>query len=289
MEFLKAGALTILFLGQFAGAQSDERYFAPLTTSYAAPKGMKFCDSAKEFKLAFKMLRKDPDLSLNDPQAIQTALKIAEGCDGASRRFGRVYLLLKKSGVAQAQAVNTAMTFAPQSDARVDGFMELFKKIFLANYLNLDFANAYRLSLDLSRDYQGDPKKLRKDFVSIVDFCLSNKGLALDFKNCSELTMNLTRHTDLYENGVFPEFRKVYDYLRFNKRTGLNIKEALLVLPRVMAKGEKAPANFMEMMRYLLEKGPFQGSQTDALKLSLWVADLSMRPDPEAARAAMAQ
>lgn len=248
---------------------------------FKPPAGQRFCQPGDEFKRAVKFLRSQSELSLSDAQVVPVALEIAKGCDGAAKRFGRVYVLLKESGVDQVQALKAAMTFVPGTDAQAEGFIALFKKIFLENYLNLDFANAFKLSLDLSRDYAGDPAKLKKDFVGIVDYCLSNKGLALDFSSCTEVTLSMVRYTELFPEGVFPEFKKVHDFLRFDKKTGMTTGDALKIAPRIFAKGVNAPSNFIATMKFLNDKGPKPSSQIEALDIALKVADLSMMPTPE--------
>ncbi len=276
MELLKFSAL--LFVSFYANA-------AEIPPTFKAPEGQKFCQTSKEFKKAVQFLRAENDLGLTDPQVVPLALEIAKGCDGAAERFAKVYLLLKKSGVDQVHSLKTAMTFTSLPSSQADGFIAVFKKVFLANYLNLDFANAFKLSLAMSRDYHGDPKKLADDFVALVDFCLSDKGLALDFKSCAEVTLAMVKFTDLYPRGIFPEFKKVYTYLRFDKKTGMTTGDALRIAPRIFAKGATAPENFIETMKFLNDKGPKAANQAAALETALQVADSSMVPVPESERA----
>lgn len=278
MEFLKRLPVALICIA--LGAPVLAAVPAPPAKEFGPPPGYRFCDSAKEFRQAFKLLRADKDLSLNDYQIIAFSRKIAKGCDGAAKRVGRVYYMLKQSGMAQGHSFETALTFAGLNDSRVEGFLEIFKKVFLENYLNLDFANAYKVSLDMSRDYKGDPQKLKNDFVSLVDFCLSEKGLAMNYALCAEFTRRMVKFTDLFPEGVFPEFKRVYDYLRFDKKTGLGIKESVEVIPRILSKGAKAPENFISMMNYLTEKDSVVSSNKEVMKLALMVADLSMTADP---------
>jgi hypothetical protein len=279
MDLLKALG-PLLLAGSIAAAQTSPTMMdEDEAEDFKPPAGQKFCQPSDEFKRAVKFLRNDAELSLSDAQVVPVALEIAKGCDGAAKRFGRIFVLLKKSGVDQVQAIKAAMSFVSRTDAQADGFISLFKKIFLENYLNLDFANAFKLSLDLSRDYGGDPQKLKKDFVNLVDYCLSNKGLALDYNSCTEVTLTLVKYTELFPAGVFPEFKKLYDYLRFDKKTGLSAGEALKIAPRIFAKGVNAPANFIAAMKYLNDKGPRPASQQEALETALKVADLSMVPE----------
>ena len=269
MELLNAVAI---LLAMTVPAHAQTR------AAFQAPAGQKFCQTSTEFKKAVQFLRAEKDLVLTDSQVTPLAVEIAQGCDGAVERFAKVYLLLKRSGVDQVHSLKTAMSFTHHPSSQVDGFLAIFKKVFLANYLNLDFANAFRLSLEMSRDYRGDPKKLADDFVALVDFCLADKGLALDFKSCAEVTLAMVRYTDLFPQGVFPEFKKLFAYLRFDKRTGLTTGDALKISPRIFAKGAMAADNFIETMKYLNGKGPRPANQAAALETALKVAEASMVP-----------
>ncbi|MGE0764781.1 MAG: hypothetical protein AB7N80_16020 [Bdellovibrionales bacterium] len=277
MELLKP-ALAFLFVTPVFASVTDSLSPAEKSPTLTTLDGKtyKVCQSSKEFKGAFKFLREEKDLSLRDEQVLKFAVEIAKGCDGAAARFGKVFLLLKKSGVDQIHALQTALSFASMTDAQADGFCAIFQKVFLENYLNMDFANAFKLSLTLSRDYSGDVSRLKSDFVEMVKYCLDEKGLALDYTHCTEVTVGLTKYSELFPKGVFTDFKKLYEYLRFNKRTGLNVKDSLAIILKVMARGPAAPQNFIETLKYALEKNAFEITQDQALKLALQIADFSM-------------
>lgn len=246
-----------------------------------APEGFQFCDSGKEFRQAVVFFQKEPDLTLPDEKITPLALEVAKGCDGAALRFAKTFLFLKSSGVDVPKAIHLSMVFSKLSDESVSAFVEIYKRLLLENHLNLDFSTAYKLSLELSRDYTGDPKKIRDDFMDLVKFCLSEQDMALDYKTCAQLTLSLTRHTELYPKGVFPEFKKLYLFLRNNKATGLAIDESIKISEKVLAYGPLAPDNFIETLKLALSKKLNVSGREEILGLALKVSELSLQPAPE--------
>lgn len=238
------------------------------------------CDSAVEFQKALDFLVKKSELSLSEPQNLEKAIQISKGCNGAADRFSSLFLMLKKSGVDIGKSFDLAMEFSQMTDSKAESFRQIFQKTFLENYLNLDFMNAYRLSLELSKDYTGDVDLLRKDFLSFVKFCTSEKEMALSFQACTELVIKMTKYTAMYKDGVFPSFEKLYKFTRQNKYFGLNIQDTLNMLGQILSYGPKAPDNFQKSVEYSLEKGPLKLTETMAINLALTLVKHSLKEEP---------
>lgn len=244
-------------------------------------KSYKTCDSAAEFQKALEFLIKKSDLDLSESQNMAKALVIAKGCNGAADRFSSLFTLMKKSGIDLGKSFDLAIEFAHLDDSRAKNFREVFQKAFLENHLNLDFLNAFRLSIELSKDYTGDPELLRKDFLSFVKFCTGEKEMALNFQICTELVVKMTKHTAMYKEGVFPTFEKLYKYIRQHKNLGLPMNEALNLMEQILSYGPKASDNFQKSIEYSLEKGPVRISETMALTLALALVKSSLKEEPQ--------
>ncbi len=242
-------------------------------------KTYKTCDSALEFQKAVDFLLKKSDLGLSESQSMEKAVRISKGCNGAADRFSSLFLLLKKSGVDLGKSFDLALEFSQLDDAKAKSFREIFQKSFLENYLDLDFMSSFRLSLELSKDYTGDPDLLLKDFLSFVKFCTGEKEMALSFQACRELVVKMTKHTSMYKDGVFPSFEKLYKYTRQNKYFGLSIQETLSIVGQVLSYGPKAPENFQNSIEYALTKGPIKFSDSMAINLALTLVKHSLREE----------
>ena len=262
--------------------------FAPLSICWSAPDdGLlydkltdpRFCNSADEFKNSYQFLVKQSDLNFTEPQAIKGALKIAKNCTGAFERFSQVFRVLQKSGVDLKKTFDVALEYATFDSERAKNFYILFQKLFLENFLDLDFTTAYRISHELSKDYKGEPTKLRDDFVKIVNFCTNQKEFSLNKKLCLDLAMHLTKYTELFPNGVFEDFKSFINYVQNHKRLGLSLKENINLAVRVMSKGPKAAKNFKQTIDFALDKGQSLNlPELQAFQLALIVSDMSFDP-----------
>ncbi len=248
----------------------------PTGSVWAEPPKGTVCRSNEEFKKAFEFLTQEEGLILSEAQAIREALLISAGCDHATVRFQKVYTLLKNSGVDLRQSFSIALKFAPKDDQMVENFGEIFKKIYLGNYLDLDFSTALEFSMALSNNYDGDPVRLREDFTSIVKFCADEKEVAVNIRTCSQVALELTKYSKFYPEGLFGSFQRVYRFLRTHKQMGIGVSEALKVSTRVLSKGSEAPDNFIKTIEYALVESRLHLTPRQALGLALAVADQSL-------------
>jgi hypothetical protein len=264
--------LTIMSASVSPAAADDSLLYDKLTDP-------RLCDTADEFKNTYQFLLKQEDLGFTEPQAIKASLKVAKHCSGAYERFSQVFRVLQKSGVDMKKTFEVALEYSSFETERAKNFYVLFQKLFLENYLDVDFSTAYRISHELSKDYKGDPAKLRDDFVKIVKYCTNEKEFSLSKGLCLDLAMRLTKYTELYPNGVYDEFRKFLTYVQTDKHLGFNLKEALNLCVRVLAKGPKAPRNFKQIINFALDKGEkLNLPELQAFQLALLISDYSFDP-----------
>jgi hypothetical protein len=239
----------------------------------------RFCNSADEFKNSYQFLVKQNELNFTEPQAVKGALQIAKHCTGAFDRFQQVFRVLQKSGVDIKKTFEVALEYSSFENDRAKNFYVLFQKLFLENFLDLDFTTAYKISHELSKDYKGEPTKLRDDFVKIVTYCTNEKDFSLGKKLCLQLAMALTKYTELFPNGVFADFKSFVAYIQDNKRLGFSLKETLNLAIRVMSKGPKAPKNFKKTIDFALDKSEnLNLAELQAFQLALMISDLSFDP-----------
>lgn len=235
------------------------------------------CQAADEFKKAVEFFRTENGISLNDRQSFREALMISAGCDHSFARFFKVFQLLKKSGVDLNQSYNIALKFVSKDDATAELFVDIFKKIYLENYLNMDFSTALKYALLLSENAESDAEKLMKDFSQLVRFCTSEQEMALSLSVCAQVALDLTQHVKYYPEGIFASFEKIYRFLRSHKQTGLSIPKALQIATQILAKGPQAPENFVKTFQFAIDSQNLNLSPTQALNLGLSVSEQSQK------------
>ncbi|WP_413288361.1 hypothetical protein [Bdellovibrio sp. HCB337] len=234
------------------------------------------CDSFKEFKEAYEKILGDGELALNEEKAARLSLRISRGCNGAANRFFKAYEMMKKTGVALVKAVEVGLDFAALDDERLKNFNEVFSKMYLENAFDFDFATAYRVSFELSRDYEGKAQDVREDFIKLVKFCTSNDKAALPLRQCAELALKIVEHTPKFPGGLYSSFEKFYTFLRTDKRMGLSVIDSLNLVPKVFTYGPKAPENFIAAMDYAVYSKKITIDHANAINLALRLAKQSL-------------
>lgn len=251
----------------------------PIAMSQAAAKEAekrKPCESFKEFQSAYESLIKDGDLALGEEKAARLSLQISKGCNGSANRFFKAYEMMKKTGVALTKAVEVGLDFAVLDDERLKNFNEVFAKMYLESVLDFDFATAYKVSFQLSRDYEGKAQDVREDFIKLVKFCTNNDKAALPLRQCAELALKIVDHTPKFPGGLYDSFEKFYTFLRSDKRMGLSVLDSLNLVPKVFAYGPKAPENFQSAIEYALSSSKISIDHTNAMNLAMRLAKQSL-------------
>lgn len=236
-----------LTLGKATQAAVEEA--ASISEKKEAP--LAHCSSFEVYRETVYYLKKQPELPFTEPQILKAALEINKGCDGADRRFKKIFELLVKSGVSIKKCYELAVDFAKMNDQKTDNFAVLFRGLFLENKFDLDFMTAYKVSLELSAGLPKDWEKIQKDFRSFLDYCSSSKSEELPLRICAEWTLSLLKNEDLYSEGVYPSFIKLNDYLLQKKGPQVPVGDRLNLIREIIASGPKAPDNFKNALDWL--------------------------------------
>ncbi len=249
---------------------------------------IKTCDSFESFQGSVQFLSKDKDLSLSDTQVVQIALQISKNCTGAAKRFETAYSMMKSSGVDLKKAIKIGVEFSAVSDAQVQNFVDVFKGVYLENYFNFDFPLAYNVANELSKKAkEGSVEVIRKDFVSMLKFCMEKQNLNLPLNFCSTMALKLCDDSYLFpKTGAFPDFVTFFNFTRNEPSFGLSIKDALTLALEVLAYGPKSIPNFTKTFQYSTDKKGLNLNAKASLKLSLEIAKQSLTMDANASKRA---
>lgn len=231
------------------------------------------CEPLIEYKAAMDFFRAQKD-EINPSEGLSRSLagKIAQGCKGASQRFIKSFLLLKKSGVDHPKAIEYGLRFAAGDDETLENFAETFKKTYLGEYFDLDYTTALEMSFELSLLYKANRAEAREDFLEISKFCLADKGLNLPTQKCAELALSLTRLSQYYPDGIRKEFFHLFKILREDRRFGVSILTALRISIEVLPYGPTAPPTFLKSYEYAIDPMGLASGGIEAVKFAVLMA-----------------
>jgi len=209
----------------------------------------KLCHSTKEYIKALQFLRNTKELTFREPVARKIAHDVSKGCDGAAERFSMVILLLKNIGLSDRRSLAMALEFAGQSPEVQRNFVEIFTNAFLSEFFDYDYPHALKLAIELSKDYTGDPKIVREDFLRLVRFCKESTGpnnLDLPIRLCADYVAKIAHSSQFYPGGIAQIFLDFFSKLRDSKDYLLDIRGTLRVAEAVLRSGPTAVENFTE-------------------------------------------
>lgn len=239
------------------------------------------CDPIKEYKEAILYFRNNKtEISPSESRAREWSLKISKGCSGAAKRFIKVFLLLKKSGVDQSRAVLYGIEFANTDDDTVESFFELFKKTYLGEYFDLDYSSALKLSFELSKKYKGNRRQAREDFLELSKYCLNKEGLNLPVSYCVDLSVNLTRMSQYYPDGIRNDFFRLYKTLREDRKFGVNILTAIRIIKEVLPYGPLATQTFLKSYEFAIDPSGLGSGGMAAVKFAVNMSKNSVKSWP---------
>ena len=152
--------------------------------------------------------------------------------------------------------------------------------MYLTEFFDFDFVAAFKIAYELSKDYRGDRKQVREDFIKIADFCTKDKHLGLPIAVCAQYAIDLARMSQYYPKGVVEPFKAIYTVLREKKPFGLPVKDALEVTMRVLRFGPKAPDNFLRGYRFALDEKGHDATAKAALGFAISMAEKSITELP---------
>ena len=217
----------------------------------SAPEIWNTCNSFDVFQKTVSYLKDQKELPFSTQQIYNAALEINKGCNGADRRFRRVFEMLNKSGVETKKCYDLALDFSKMSDQKTDNFMVLFKGLFLESKFNLDFMTAFKVSLQLSAGLPGRWEKIRLDFEQFQKFCTDASKLDLPIAVCAQWTLNLIKQEEKFPLGIYESFEKINTFLTTNKGPQLNVRDRLVLITEVLNYGPTAPENFKKALLWM--------------------------------------
>lgn len=242
----------------------------------------KTCDVALEFKKSYEYILAEKDFEMPESKMIELSAQIAKGCDGAKERFAQAYELMKKSGVAITKSIEIGLAFSKLQDQQLKNFTEIFKRTYLEGYFDFSFDQAYKVSLQLSKDVQSNQEILRQDFTKLVQFCLDSKKLGLPIGECAKISLELTQHTNKYPlNGLFPEFEKLVNYIQEKGKMTVPIRDTVRICSMILPFGVKAVDNFKNSYEYAVTNERMRLDQKGAFLLAVELTKSSMREKTE--------
>lgn len=240
----------------------------------------KLCHSTREFIIAYEFLRTHGTAGMKDQVAQDVADQVARGCDGAAGRFQDTFLLLSKMGVSHLKTLEMSLEFSHMSDEIQRNFFEILKHSYLSEFFDYDFEVALKIAYEFSKDLKGNHVRAKEDFISLVNFCLDKKNMALPVNACGLLSLELVRLSPYYPDGVFNPFIELYEKLRSGDSYGLSVKESLEVSLHVLKFGPRSPDNFNQAYAYAVSEQGLRAKPKEALAFALRMAGRSATGQP---------
>lgn len=233
------------------------------------------CGAAVEFEKAMDFLRNEGESAFAERDRRMMAEAIASGCNQAADRFQRVYSTLKAIGVDLGFAAKAALQLSKEADEKTHVFVEVFKRLYLESYLNLDYRSAFEQALRFAKEWRGPTDLAAKDFVKAVQYCLETLNLSQN--DCLNLSITVSRSSKYFAEGSFKPFAALLDRLRNDKKYGLNIKDALKIATRIIPHGPLAPENFVKAYDYAVAPAGLNETAQYALTHALRIVSKSHR------------
>lgn len=235
------------------------------------------CTPMTEYKRVLQFMRETKILVINEAASRQMADLVSRGCTGAAARFEKVLVLMKTIGMSDKKSLELALEFSRREPEVQRNFLVIFNKAFLAEFFDYDYSTAVRLAYELSKDYKGDPKAVRDDFIELARFCKEGSSLDLPIKICAELAVKIARLSQYYPKGVRQPFLNIYQSLREKKEFQLDIKTALDVTYSVLKSGPNAEVHFFEAYDYALDEKGLALVKDEALRFAIRMAKRSYK------------
>lgn len=258
-----------------AGASGKELIEKNEVEKDQASEKVKLCFSTQEFILTYEFLRSHGTAALDKEAARQISIQVARGCDGAAERFKETYLFLTKIGVAQIKAFEMGIEFSRLGAEVQRNFIEILKHSYLGEFFDYDFDFALKVAYEFSKNLGTHHLRARRDFISMVSFCLKKDEMALPINVCGILALELVRLSPYYSQGVFTPFTDLYGKLRAGESFGLSVRDAMEVILRVLKFGPRSPANFNRAYEYAVNTKGLSLAPKQALAFALGMSKIS--------------
>ena len=246
---------------------------------------LKDCNAAREYITITKYLRsKQEDLALDEQKIRVIADKVSQGCDGAAARFTQAFELLQKVEVGGNTALGVSMDLSNRSNEYAKAFIGIFKRSYLAEYLDLDLKTSIHIARSLSVSYEGYPELALADFALLTEFCMENEKSNLPIQVCARIAGRVSKSAEKFEFGLAKPLIETYKYLRDHPAAPLPNIKALRWAERIVRSSPAAYKNFKMAYEFALSQEGFDAAQPEALGFALRIADRTRNPnfDPEA-------
>ena len=233
------------------------------------------CRASEEFVRTLEFLREDD--TIPEKEARRVASLVSQGCDGATKRFAKAYLLMKKSGLSFQKSVDIGLAMVNEDPLTVRNFYEIYEKMYLGEFFNINFQSSLEIAFELSREFKGDLQFARQDFNQFSQFCMDQKKVGLNVVACAKISVRFAKMSQYYPRGLFKEFQEVYNMLRDDKRFGISLMESIHLSEKILKNGPMAKTNFLQAYNYATLKEGLDLSGREALDFAIQMAGHSFK------------
>lgn len=244
------------------------------------PETPEVCRTSREYITALEYLRENSKkFGIEDSQARKLAEIVASGCTGAAQRFISTLDLLVRVEMGTNDAIDQALSLSSKTDKHAKAFREIFKRLFLKKYLDLDLITSLSVAKKLSVDFKGNVESVASDFYRLVEFCLEHKVLGLSLKQCGQLAGRVAALAERWNMEVSREFIEQYQFLKSD--LGLSISESLALAEEIVAISPHAVSNFIDGYKYASSRGGLDLPAKEALGFAKKLAVQTLKKDTE--------
>jgi hypothetical protein len=202
------------------------------------------CQSSREFIAVYQYLVKNINLAGSVSNAFEISQKVAEGCNGAALRFINTSNVLMKAELDNRTVIETALEMSQRTDSSSSAFFDIFQRSYLSQYLDLDIYQALKISKKLTTLFQGDVSYVAEDFIHIVDYCLSSKGLNLPKPNCAEIAARFSSYGEFHKKSLHQQFTDLSTFFTKMKKGVLSMDERIPAMDKILSVNEWGYENF---------------------------------------------
>ena len=251
MEFLIFSFALCLCIFGAKGATASPIVKPEATTPKIVLEGnLKLCHATDEFIKILKFLRSTSEFSFHEDVSRSIAEQVSSGCDGAADRFAKVLVLLKTIGLSEKRSLEMALEFAKSAPDAQKNFIEIFTRTYLQEFFDYEYSKAMQIALELSRDYKGDARVARADFIALAKFCKDPQNLGLPISFCADYSVQVAKLSQFYPDGVAKNFVSLFKSLREKPEFVLDMKSALELTFGILKFGPRSQENFFQAFQF---------------------------------------
>ncbi|MEZ4872565.1 MAG: hypothetical protein R2827_10080 [Bdellovibrionales bacterium] len=234
-----------------------------------------YCSASKEFIVSYEYLKGQSYFDQKWAQSVSQ--KVAQGCDGAARRFIKAMKVLMQVGVYTDDAAQFGIQLAQSTDNKADVFFQTFQKAYLKKYLDLDVQTSLELARRLSYDFNGSSQIAEEDFSNFIQFCAGKKSLGLSIPTCSDFALRMTVYGEGKNISVYPEFIKAFEFMTSKDGPEQPSNIALEMTERLMKIHPLAATDFVTAYTYSVREKGLDLDRGQALAMAEELANTGSR------------